>query len=106
MSVWHSMSRRWRMLAGTAAGAATGLLIAVACLRHGAGGGETEIGAAYLVAFFGWPISFPLSAIPWFGQIEHLPQFAFTALPLNYALIGAAAGALWQRRANSTQAAA
>ena len=94
------------MLAGTAVGAATGLLMAVACLRHGATGGETEIGAAYLVAFLGWPTSFPLSAVPWFGQIDHLPQFAFTALPLNYALIGAAVGALWQRRADSTSAAA
>ena len=88
---------RWRMIAGAVVGAAAGVLLAVACIRHGAGGGETQEGAFYLIAFFGFPTSFLLARVPYFGQIVHLSQFAFAALPLNYALLGLVVGGLWHR---------
>lgn len=106
MGVPKAVSSRWRIVAGAVVGAAAGVAVAVAALRHPTDGGETAEGAAYLIAVFGWPTSFLLAPIPWFGQLAHLSQFAFTALALNYAVLGLLAGGFWHRRVTRRQGAA
>lgn len=81
---------------GLLRGAIAGLIAAVALIALVllSGGREGNIGASYLAAFFGWPITNLLLLSEPLRWIRYWKEFVLLALVLNWAWIGAAMGVL------------
>jgi len=86
--MWSSPS----LARGAIVGAALGVAISLALLVIGSRGGEKTELAAFLAAALGTPVSIPFAMGAWFTDLSNWVLFVLLVVPLNGALVGAAAG--------------